>query len=153
MTGHLPGWAGADPSEHNVPPDAWENRIADIHLTRRFAGHAVPVYSATSRAAGPVAEEAFSCTLDCNPHAEAPDACVPLVNMHLCGESWFTDLGPEDLTRLAATFRWVADRLDREVRPALVDAQEDWSKRVGSNVKDAPPGTSRIPWPPPLPSS
>ncbi|WP_328470851.1 DUF6907 domain-containing protein [Streptomyces sp. NBC_00448] len=144
LTGHLPPWAGDDPSEHNVPPDAWEDRLADIHLTRRFPGRTVPVYCATSPAPGPVAEEAFSCTLDCNPHAEGPEPRVPLVNMHLCGDSWFTDLGPEDLTRLAATFRWVANRLDREVRPALVDAQEDWAGHTRSDVKDVAPGTRRI---------
>jgi hypothetical protein len=144
LTGHLPAWAGADPSEHNVPPDAWEDRLADVHLTRRFAGRTVPVYSATSPAPGPVAEEAFSCTLDCNPHAEGPEPRVPLVNMHLCGDSWFTDLGPEDLTRLAATFRWVANRLDREVRPALVDAQEDWAGHTRSDVNDAAPGARPI---------
>lgn len=129
VTGYLPGWAGDDPSEHNVPAADLDDRLSDIHHTRFFPGQRVPIYAAASRSGRPVEEEVLSCTLDCTPYAEGPDVRVPVINVHVCAESWITDLDPEGLAQVAAQLRDQADRLDNEVRPALIAAREDWANR------------------------
>jgi hypothetical protein len=105
------------------------DRLADIHHCARFPGQRADVYTATDPAGRPSEQEIFSCTLDCTPYAELPEPRVPVANVHLCEESWITDLDPDGLLRVADLLRAQADRLDREVRPALIAARNDWSAR------------------------
>ncbi|SEG42151.1 hypothetical protein SAMN05216223_10586 [Actinacidiphila yanglinensis] len=127
LSGYLPPWAGDDPSEHNVPVGELADRLADIHHCARFPGQTAAVYTAADRTGRPCEQEILSCTLDCTPYAEPPEPRVPVVNLHLCEESWITDLDPDGLLRVADLLRAQADRLDRVVRPALLAARNDWS--------------------------
>jgi hypothetical protein len=52
---------------------------------------------------------------------------VPVVNLLIVDDYWITDLDPNGLAEVAARLRAQADRLDREVGPALVAAREDWA--------------------------
>ncbi|WP_435133671.1 DUF6907 domain-containing protein [Actinacidiphila sp. bgisy144] len=126
VTGYLPPWAGDDPSEHNVPADQLADRLADIHHTARFPGQRINLYSAPGPTGRPTSQEIFSCTIDCTPYAFHPDPRMPVANVHLCEETWITDLDPDGLLNLAHLLRAQADRLDHEIRPALLSAITTW---------------------------
>ncbi|WP_328463829.1 DUF6907 domain-containing protein [Streptomyces sp. NBC_00448] len=127
LRGYLPPWAGVDPSEDDVPPSQLADVLTDIHHSRSFTGQTASVYTATGRASGPVEQEILSSTLDCTPNVEPPQPQMPVVNVHLCEESWITDLDPDGVAGVAAMLRAQADHLENEVRPALVAARRDWT--------------------------
>ncbi|MFJ2957072.1 DUF6907 domain-containing protein [Streptomyces sp. NPDC087270] len=130
--GHLPGWAGADPSEHNVPTNELADRLADIHHTVRFPGQTLPVYTAAARTGKSVEQEILSCSVDCTPYAKDPEPRAPVANLHLCEENWIPDLDPDGLARVADHFRAQADRIDHQILPMLVAACEDWNINGGT---------------------
>ncbi|BBA98826.1 hypothetical protein RVR_5171 [Actinacidiphila reveromycinica] len=138
LSGYLPPWAGDDPSEHHVPVEQLADRLADIHHSARFPGQAVAVYTAADPSGRPSEQQILSCTIDCAPYAPLPDPRVPVANVHLCEESWITDLDPDGLLRLADLLRAQADRLDREIRPALISARADWAARARSGADGSP---------------
>jgi hypothetical protein len=132
VTGHLPDWATDDPSEHNVPPEQLAARLADINHHHPFPGRTVRVYTPANGHAEPVEEEVLHGSIDCNPCAPAPDPRIPVVNLHLAGETWITDLGPTELTHLATQLRAQADLLDHKIVAALIAARRDWATRDGA---------------------
>lgn len=138
LSGYLPPWAGDDPSEHHVPVDQLADRLADIHHSAGFPGQTATVYTAADPTGRPCEQEIFSCTIDCTPYAQLPDPRVPVANVHLCEESWITDLDPDGLLRVADLLRAQADRLDREVRPALIEARKDWAARTRAEPEGSP---------------
>ncbi|WP_328461106.1 DUF6907 domain-containing protein [Streptomyces sp. NBC_00448] len=125
--GHLPAWASTDPSEHDVPPNQLAARLADINHHVRFPGEILRVYSPANPERHPTPVEVLHTSIDCNPYAPDPEPCIPIANLHLAGEYWLTDLGPEELGHLADGLRALADRLDHQVRPTLIAARSDWT--------------------------
>lgn len=125
-SGHLPAWATDDPSEHLIPPDQIEARLADINHCAAFAGQTARVYTPARRDGLPVEEEILRGSVDCNPYAPAGEPRIPVVNIHVAAETWLTGLGPEDLAGIATRLRAQADLLLEEVLPALITARADW---------------------------
>jgi hypothetical protein len=105
VRGYLPPWARVDPSEHNVPLGELDDPLADIHLSRFFPGQTASVYTAAGRMTQPVEQEMLSSTLDCTPNAQDPEPQIPVVNVHLCEESWITDLDSDGVARMVAMLR------------------------------------------------
>ncbi|MEW1864963.1 hypothetical protein AB0399_32085 [Streptomyces sp. NPDC088194] len=127
ITGHLPAWATADPSEHGLPPKELSACLADINHSRQFPGHVLPLYSPANPDGQPTPVEILHGSIDCNPYATAPDTRIPVANLHLAGEYWLTDLDPHELAQLANGLRTLADRLDHDTIPTLIDARTDWT--------------------------
>jgi hypothetical protein len=129
-TGYLPPWAKEDPSETGVPHDRLSLRLADVSHYANFPGQLLPVSSpGCIPCAVPAGhqEEVLRGSLDCNPYDDDPGLRIPVANIEVVADHWLTGLGPDDLAGLAAKLRTQADRLDHEIRPALVAAREDWA--------------------------
>jgi hypothetical protein len=127
VTGYLPTWATTDPSERDVPLDELADRLADINHWAAFPGQTITVH--TPETGRPIEEEILHGSIDCNPYADAPEPRIPVANIHVAAECWISDLDPDDLARLAAQLRAQADRLEHQVRPALIAARTDWMSR------------------------
>lgn len=127
ISGRLPAWATDDPSENGVLPEELAARLADINYSKQFPGQVLRVYSPASRDGRSTPVEVLHSSIDCNPYAPDPDPRTPVANIHLAGECWLTDLGPGELGQLAKGLRVVADRLDHDVIPALIDARTEWA--------------------------
>jgi hypothetical protein len=48
--------------------------------------------------------------------------------VQIVDDFWFKDLDPEGVSAVAALLRAQADRLEQQVRPALVAARDDWRR-------------------------
>jgi hypothetical protein len=127
-SGYLPGWAEDDPSEVGVPLEMLGVRLADVSHRSFFEGQIIDVVAPDAH--GKAEEEAvFEASIDCTPYAEDPEPRVPVVDIHAYPEHWILGLGPAGVAEVAAKLRAQADRLDHEVRPALIAAREDWAAR------------------------
>jgi hypothetical protein len=125
-SGYLPAWAEDDPSEASVPLEMLSIRLADVSHRSFFEGQMMMVVAPDAN--GVADEEAvFEGSIDCNPYAEDPEARVPVVNIQVYLEHWILGLDPSGVTEVAAKLRAQADRLDHEVRPALIAARADWA--------------------------
>jgi hypothetical protein len=78
--------------------------------------------------------EVFWGGIECSPYAEDPDPRVPVANVWLADDYWIHHLDPTGLAEFAAKLRAQADRLDLEVRPALITARADWNARHTANT-------------------
>lgn len=133
--GYLPTWATHDPSEQGVSPEELAVRLADINHHVGFPGQILRVYSPANPDGQPTPVEVLHASIDCNPHAPDPELRIPVANLHLAGEYWLTDLGPEELVHLAKGLRTLADRLADDVVPILAAARDDWHAH---HLADAP---------------
>jgi anti-sigma regulatory factor (Ser/Thr protein kinase) len=125
-SGYLPAWAEDDPSEVGVPLEMLGVRLADVSHRSFFEGQIIDVVAPDAH--GKAEEEAvFEASIDCTPYAEDPEPRVPVVDIHAYPEHWILGLDPAGVTEVAAKLRAQADRLDHEVRPALIAAREDWA--------------------------
>jgi hypothetical protein len=125
-SGYLPAWAEDDPTEVRVPLHLLPLRLADISHRNFFEGQMMPVVAPDAQ--GEAEEDAvFEGSIDCNPYDADPLLRVPVVNIQVCLDHWILGLDPDGLTEIAAKLRAQADLLDREVRPSLVAAREDWA--------------------------
>jgi hypothetical protein len=127
VTGHLPGWATADPSEEGVSADRLAVALDDVNHHAPFEGLSLSVFTPGRPVDGPEAAPFFRGGIDCNPFAAAPEPCVPVANIEVLPDFWLNDLDPDGLAGAAAMLRTLADRLDNELRPALVAARADWA--------------------------
>ena len=129
VIGYLPDWAEGDPSATGVPLKRLSPELDDIRHHAAFDGQFVRVHSPTAgRDKDDTTEERIFCgSIECHPYAEDPDPRVPVVNIAIIGDLWINDLDPTGLADVAAKLRAQADRLDNEVRPALVAARDDWA--------------------------
>jgi hypothetical protein len=123
VSGYLPAWAEADPSEAGVPLDELPTLIADMNHWTRFPGQRVVV-----ALSGVECEdtEVFRTSIDCNPYVGGPLPRLPVANIRIVGDYWLHDLSPAALTEIATKLRAQADLLDTEIRPQLIAAREDW---------------------------
>jgi hypothetical protein len=71
--------------------------------------------------------EIFWGAIECSPYAEDPGLRVPVANIWLVDDYWLHGLDPAEIAGFAAQLRAHADRLDHEVRPALIAARADWN--------------------------
>ncbi|WP_329133262.1 hypothetical protein OG552_15425 [Streptomyces sp. NBC_01476] len=126
-TGYLPSWAENDPSDANLPLKLLTTRIADISHRRFFEGKKMLVVAPDAKG---VAEEehVLRGSIDCNPYADDPRARVPVFNIQLYPDYWLLGLDPEQVGEVAAQLRAQAELFDDTVRPALIDARDDWQK-------------------------
>jgi hypothetical protein len=125
-SGYLPAWAEDDPSEVDVPLDLLPVRLADISHRNFFEGQTMTVLAPDAQ--GRAEEDAvFEGTIDCNPYDPNPALRLPVVNIQVCQDHWILGLDPHGLTTIATQLRAQADRLEREVHPALIAAREDWA--------------------------
>lgn len=136
VTGYRPPWAPGDPSEDGIPAGWLELHLDDLAHVRYFDGQTVNVD--TSRGVG---EDRYygpagilSAGIWCKPYSDDPAERVPVVNVELLdgGDDWIHGLDPDGVADLAAKLRAQADRLDNEVRPALIAARADWAKNGGA---------------------
>jgi hypothetical protein len=130
-TGYLPPWAAKNPSEKDVPIERLGAHLSDITHYTEFEGQTVLVHSSERKGEGPADEQILYGSIDCHPYAEDPDPRIPVVNINISNGCWTTDLDPAGLAAFIAAFRAQADRLDREVLPALIAAREDWDAHHG----------------------
>jgi hypothetical protein len=130
VTGYLPAWADDDPSTTQVPLGLLHVRLADICHRAVFEGLPLQVRSPPSHGeAGQLAQEQVLWgTIDCTPYAEDPEPRIPVVNLAVIEDYWINHLDPDELTEIATALRIQADRLDHEVRPALIAARTDWTQ-------------------------
>jgi hypothetical protein len=123
-------WAEDDPSEAGVPADLLPERLAGIDHRTFFEGPMV-LLTAPGRPGGrrgePEEDAVFEGSIDCSPYDPDPRLRVPVVNIQVSVGHWILALDPEELADLAAKLRAHADRLDHEVRPALIAARADWT--------------------------
>jgi hypothetical protein len=122
---YLPGWAEEDPSRTGVAPQLLGKLLADVHHRRDFGGESAVVAFA-SDPPGPMV--VFGVTVGCRPFAEEGQPRVPVANVQIVDDFWFKDLDPEGVSAVAALLRAQADRLEQQVRPALVAARDDWQR-------------------------
>jgi hypothetical protein len=122
-SGHLPAWADEDPSESDVPLNRLPLALADVCHRSAFDGQPLRVQSPASET--PV-ERVLWGSIEVHPYAEEPASRVPVAQVAFVDDYWVNDLDPDDLTDLAVKLRAQADRLEHEVRPALVAARADW---------------------------
>ncbi|BBA99054.1 hypothetical protein RVR_5515 [Actinacidiphila reveromycinica] len=139
MAGPLPSWADCDPSEDGVPPTELPVRLSDITHHAEFPGQTVTVYSPSHASGRPCDIEILHGSIDCIPFAEQPACRVPVVNLRLTDDCWITDRTPDGLAALSAQLRSQADRLDREIRPALITARSDWTEWTDQRPDRPPP--------------
>lgn len=131
VTGYLPAWAVADPSQGGVPLDRLSLVLDDINHHAPFDGIVLDVVGPDCAPEAP-AEQAlfFNGGIDCNPHAQAPEPGVPVANLQILSEYWMFGLDPAALTELAAKLYDVAKRIDNELRPQLIAVRADWAKHL-----------------------
>jgi hypothetical protein len=131
VSGYLPAWAEDDPTATGVPFELLPILLDDVNHTASFDGQLVPVHSPVSRREPSHSEEEyiFRAHIACRPYTEDPEPRLPIVNIEIVGDLWINGLDPAGLAELASTLRAQADRLDHEVRSALVAAREDWAAR------------------------
>lgn len=129
VIGYLPDWAESDPSVTGVPLKRLSPELDDIRHHAPFDGQFVRVHSpAAGHDKDDTTEERIFCGgIECHPYAEDPEPRVPVVNIAIIGDLWIKDLDPDGLADVVAKLRAQADRLDNEVRPALVAARDDWA--------------------------
>lgn len=123
-TGYLPAWAEEDPSKTGVAPERLAMELADISHRAPVSGQMMSITCDDTPGTDTVV---FWGSIDCNPHSEDSEVRIPVVHLQLVDDYWFDDLGPDQLAEIAAQLREQADRLDREVRPQLIAAREDWA--------------------------
>jgi hypothetical protein len=126
VSGYLPVWAEDDPSEAGVPPDLLPLAFEGICHRGLFEGEVVTVTSAGGPG-GWQEEAVFEARITCRPYAPAPAARQPVVDIEVYPGHWLIGLDPAGLTGIATRLRTHADRLDHEVRPALITARTDWA--------------------------
>jgi hypothetical protein len=125
-TGYLPAWAESDPSETGVPLERLGIKLADLCHRAPFGGQRIRV----TCGGGPGEEsEVFWGGIECAPYAEDPGPRIPVANVWLVDDYWIHNLDPDGIEDLAAQLRVQADRLDHEIRPALIAARTDWAER------------------------
>jgi hypothetical protein len=122
ISGHLPPWATDDPSAHQVPIDQLGIALSDINHHQDVCGQTLPlpVNTPNTQDQDDQAVPVFCGSIDCDPYATEPELRTPVFNYHI------EALAPDDITRLATLLRTHADELDHHVRPALVQARNDW---------------------------
>lgn len=138
ITGHLPSWAAEDPTEHAVPPNELDTRLADISHSTQFPGLALRAYSPAHPTAHPTPTEIFHSSIDCTPYADRPQSRIPVVNIHIARDLWLTDLGVKELDELVTTLLALSERLDHQVLPALVAARADWNRNRRLSAQPRP---------------
>ncbi|WNI17061.1 DUF6907 domain-containing protein [Actinacidiphila sp. ITFR-21] len=127
VSGHLPAWAQDDPSRTGVPLRLLPIRLADISHQAHFPGQTMQVVAPDAH--GAAGEETlFDAVVECCPYAEHPEPRVPVANIQVHPEHWILGLTPDGLADLASQLRRQADRLDNDVRPALITARTDWAR-------------------------
>lgn len=126
VRGYLPAWAEDDPSEAGVPPNLLPPTLAGICHRSLFEGQLFTVVPAGER--GEAQDEAvFEARITCRPYAPAPAVHVPVVDIEVYPGHWLLGLDAVGVTMVAAKLRAHADRLERDVRSALVTAHADWT--------------------------
>ncbi|MYS19885.1 methyltransferase, FxLD system [Streptomyces sp. SID4948] len=101
-------------------------RLADVSHRSFFEGQVLNVVAPDAR--GEAEEEVvFEGSIDCNPYAADAGLRVPVVNISAYPEHWVLGLDPGGVAEVAAKLRAQADRLDHEIRPALIAARADWA--------------------------
>ncbi|MFC4035061.1 DUF6907 domain-containing protein [Streptomyces polygonati] len=130
LTGYLPPWADEDPSDTNVPLEKLSLTLIDLTHWQPFEGQTMhvhhPAHADGDGKAGEGEDTLFNGNITCHPYSEHPRGRTPFANIHIVNDFWMNNLTPGDLTHLAAQLRAQADRLDNEIRPALVTARADW---------------------------
>ncbi|WJD99737.1 DUF6907 domain-containing protein [Streptomyces antimycoticus] len=131
VTGYLPSWAEADPSEKDLDPARLPLQLADLAHVARFDGAPLRVFSPGYEGfKGGVFEEAvFAATLDVHPYDDEPVRRQPTVNLEVVQDHWIENLGPDELADVIAKVRAQMDRLD-DVHARLVQARAEWQARA-----------------------
>lgn len=130
ISGHLPTWADDDPSQNQLPVDRLGIALSDINHHHDVCGEilALPLRTPEDHGRHDQAVPVLCGSIDCNPYAAAPELRVPVFNFHLVDDYRIEALGPDGITELAAILRAHADALDQRVRPALIEARNDWAR-------------------------
>ncbi|MGA5703940.1 DUF6907 domain-containing protein [Peterkaempfera bronchialis] len=135
LTGHLPAWADEDPSESGIPLELLGTRLADISHRTTFPGQPAKVVLGSAPAQD---AEILWASIDCHPYAEDPDLRTPVASIAIVDDYWLTDLTPDDLTEITAKLRAQADRIENDIRPALVTARTDWADHQDAGRASVP---------------
>jgi hypothetical protein len=123
VSGYLPAWAEADPSEAGVLLDEITALVADMNHWTRFPGQRMAV---AHRGVETEDSEVFRTSINCNPYVGGPLPRLPVANIRIVGDYWLHGLTPTALADVATQLRAQADLLDDEIRPQLIAAREDW---------------------------
>lgn len=136
VSGYLPAWAEDDPSRSGVSLDDLAVLLTEVDHAATFDG--VPLEMSEPGFDGDVAQvRFFRGSIDCHPFMESPGPRVPLVNIEVVPGCWLHRLDPGALASLSLTLRGLADRLDHELRPALIAARDDWARHLGEGREAA----------------
>ncbi|MFJ5607974.1 DUF6907 domain-containing protein [Streptomyces sp. NPDC093221] len=123
VSGYLPAWAEADPSETGVLLDELTTLIADMNHWTGFSGQRMAV---AQHGVETEDSEVFRTSIDATPYVGGPLPRLPVANIRIVGDYWLHGLTPTALAEVAAQLRAQATLLDDEIRPQLVAAREDW---------------------------
>lgn len=130
VSGYLPVWAESDPSTSGVSLEELAVLLTEVDHCTGFDG--VPLGVEDGGFDGDVQQISFfRGSIDCHPFMEDPGPRVPLANIEVLPGHWLHRLDPAAVASLSATLRTLADRLDTELRPALVAARDDWARHLG----------------------
>jgi len=133
VSGHLPKWAGVDPSEDGLAPDLLPLRLDDIQHIRYYPGALVDANMSqglgpnSGRCKGPTA---ILCPqIEVDPFDEDPARRIPTAVVELAEgtDDWIEGLDPQGLRDLAATLRQQAQRME-QVAVDLEAARADWAQ-------------------------
>lgn len=136
VTGYLPAWAEGDPTATDVPLGRLAVVMADMSHQAPFDGQFVAVRCPSMETGTETSDvgDGQSSTeyilwgnIECSPYAQDPNLRVPVVNIAVIADFWINGLDPAGLADVAGKLRAQADRLDHEVRPALMAARADWA--------------------------
>ncbi|MYS22235.1 hypothetical protein GA0115240_139217 [Streptomyces sp. DvalAA-14] len=140
LTGYLPPWADEDPSDTNVPLEKLSTTLIDLTHWQPFDGQTMhvhpPAHADGNSKAGEGVDTLFNGNITCYSYSEDLRERTPYVNVHVVDDFWMNKLTPDDLTHLATQLRAQADRLDNEIRPALIAARTDWETHHSQQATD-----------------
>lgn len=131
VSGYLPAWAEDDPSTSGVSLEELAVLLTEVDHCASFDG--VPLEVSGPGFDGDTEQVRFFwSSIDCHPFMEDPGPRVPLANIEMLPGRWLHRLDPAGLASLSHTLRTLADRLDHELRPALIAARHNWVQPLGS---------------------
>ncbi|MGC5361972.1 DUF6907 domain-containing protein [Streptomyces sp. DT24] len=71
----------------------------------------------------------FAAEMQCRPYTGGDSGSrVPVLNIQVFDDMWFTDLDPAGIAEVAAQFRCFADLLENRAVPELTAARADWER-------------------------